>query len=108
MYPSTAMRDVRCAAEHMLAAVAVNRSSRRVIQRIISLAFTLQSLGRYDERKPMAATAISSVQLLLPNTILENAWITFDCRTITDFGQGPPPNTANSVDGLGHFLSPGF
>ena len=56
----------------------------------------------------MAATAISRVQLILPNTILENAWITFENGTITDFGQGASPNTANSVDGLGHFLAPGF
>jgi N-acetylglucosamine-6-phosphate deacetylase len=56
----------------------------------------------------MAATAISPVQLILPNTILEEAWIRFENGTITDFGQGSPPNTANSVDGLGHFLAPGF
>jgi N-acetylglucosamine-6-phosphate deacetylase len=56
----------------------------------------------------MAATAISRVQLILTNTILENAWISFDNGTITDFGQGPPPNTANLIDGLGHFLAPGF
>jgi N-acetylglucosamine-6-phosphate deacetylase len=56
----------------------------------------------------MAAAAISRVQLILPNTILENAWVSFDNRTITDFGQGPPPDTAHVVDGLGHFLAPGF
>jgi N-acetylglucosamine-6-phosphate deacetylase len=56
----------------------------------------------------MAATAISRVQLILTNTILENAWISFDNGTIIDFGQGPPPNTANLIDGLGHFLAPGF
>jgi N-acetylglucosamine-6-phosphate deacetylase len=58
--------------------------------------------------KPMAATVISPVQLVLPDTILENASVSFENGTITDFGQGSPPTTANSVDGLGHFLAPGF
>src|SRR5947209_3029620 len=56
----------------------------------------------------MARTVISSLQLIFPDTILENAWISFDSGTITDFGQGLPPNADNSVDGLGVFLSPGF
>jgi N-acetylglucosamine-6-phosphate deacetylase len=56
----------------------------------------------------MAATAISPVQLMLTNTILENAWISFENGTITDFGQGAPPSTVKLSDGLGHFLAPGF
>ncbi len=56
----------------------------------------------------MAPTVISSLQLLFPDTILENAWISFENGTITGFGQGPPPNADNPVDGLGLFLSPGF
>ncbi|MFL6351127.1 MAG: N-acetylglucosamine-6-phosphate deacetylase [Bryobacteraceae bacterium] len=56
----------------------------------------------------MPQTVIFAVRLILPDTILDNAWITFDNGTITDFGQGPPPQTGNSVYGLGVFLAPGF
>jgi N-acetylglucosamine-6-phosphate deacetylase len=55
----------------------------------------------------MAGTVIFPLRLILPERTLENAWIRFD-RTITDFGQGPPPNSGSSVEGLGLFLAPGF
>jgi N-acetylglucosamine-6-phosphate deacetylase len=57
----------------------------------------------------MASTVISPVRLILPDTILDNAWITFEKGTITDFGSGlPPPGAGNSIDGLELFLAPGF
>ncbi|MGI9069832.1 MAG: N-acetylglucosamine-6-phosphate deacetylase [Bryobacteraceae bacterium] len=56
----------------------------------------------------MSVTVISPVRLILPDTILDNAWITFDNGIVTDFGSGPPPSASNSVDGLGRFLAPGF
>jgi N-acetylglucosamine-6-phosphate deacetylase len=56
----------------------------------------------------MPETIISPVQLILPETIVENAWISFEHGTITDFGQIPPPNAPNSVEGLGLFLASGF
>jgi N-acetylglucosamine-6-phosphate deacetylase len=54
------------------------------------------------------ATVISPLRLILPDTILHNAWINFDNGTIADFGSGSPPSAGNSVDGLGLFLAPGF
>src|SRR5437588_8302412 len=56
----------------------------------------------------MPETVISPVQLMLPETILETAWISFEHGTITDFGQDPRPNSHNSIDGLGLYLAPGF
>jgi N-acetylglucosamine-6-phosphate deacetylase len=56
----------------------------------------------------MPVTVISPLRLILPNTILDNAWISFNNGTITDFGQDSPPSAANSVDGSGLFLAPGF
>jgi N-acetylglucosamine-6-phosphate deacetylase len=56
----------------------------------------------------MPGTVIFSLRLIFPNTVLEDAWISFEGGTITDFGQGRPPNSDNSVDGLGLFLAPGF
>src|SRR5260370_41656555 len=56
----------------------------------------------------MARTLISSLELILPGTILENAWISFENGTITDFGQGRPSDSDDPVDGLELFLAPGF
>ncbi len=56
----------------------------------------------------MARTVISSVRLILPETVLEKAWIRFESGTISDFGQGLPPESENVLDGMGLFLAPGF
>jgi N-acetylglucosamine-6-phosphate deacetylase len=56
----------------------------------------------------MPGTVISPLRLILPETILENAWINFDHGTITDFGSGSPPSANHSDDGFGLFLAPGF
>ncbi len=56
----------------------------------------------------MAGTVISSIRLILPETVLENAWISFERGIISDFGQGPPPNSDSLVEGGGLFLAPGF
>jgi len=56
----------------------------------------------------MAATVISPVQLILPETIVERAWSSFENGTITDFATGPAPHSDRPVDGLGLFLAPGF
>ena len=56
----------------------------------------------------MPATVISPLRLILRDNILENAWISFENGTITDFGSGSPPSVGNSVDGHGFFLAPGF
>jgi N-acetylglucosamine-6-phosphate deacetylase len=51
---------------------------------------------------------ISSVRLICPDTVLENAWIGFDRGTIAGMGQGSPPPAVSSTDGLGLYLAPGF
>jgi N-acetylglucosamine-6-phosphate deacetylase len=56
----------------------------------------------------MLSTVMSPLRLILPDTILDNAWISFENGTITDFGSGLPPGAGNSMDGLGLFLAPGF
>ncbi len=51
---------------------------------------------------------IHSVRLILRETVLENAWITFEDGMIAGFGQGTPPGGGKYVDGEGLFLAPGF
>jgi len=51
---------------------------------------------------------IHSAKLVLFDRILENAWIRFDSGTIQDFGQGKPPDSAESFDGGNRYLAPGF
>lgn len=51
---------------------------------------------------------IHSVRLILRETVLDNAWITFENGSIVGFGQGAPPQGAEYIDGEGLFLSPGF
>jgi N-acetylglucosamine-6-phosphate deacetylase len=53
-------------------------------------------------------TCIRSVRLVLLDTILENAWITFEEGKITGFGQGEAPEAASSIDGKGDYLAPGL
>lgn len=56
----------------------------------------------------MSATVISSVTLVLPETILEDAWIGFENGLITGIGQGPPSAPGAPIEGLGLFLAPGL
>jgi N-acetylglucosamine-6-phosphate deacetylase len=51
---------------------------------------------------------IHSVQLVLLDRILENAWIRFDAGKIEDFGQGNAPDSVESFDGANRYLAPGF
>ncbi|HJY06673.1 MAG TPA: amidohydrolase family protein, partial [Bryobacteraceae bacterium] len=51
---------------------------------------------------------IHSAKLVLFDRILEDAWIRFDSGTIQDFGQGKPPDSAESFDGGNRYLAPGF
>jgi N-acetylglucosamine-6-phosphate deacetylase len=51
---------------------------------------------------------IHSVQLVLLDRILENAWIRFDAGRIEDFGQGKPPDSVESFGGVNRYLAPGF
>ena len=54
------------------------------------------------------ATVLSSVRLILPERLLENAWIRFDETGILDFGEDAAPGEAEQVDGRGLFLGPGL
>jgi N-acetylglucosamine-6-phosphate deacetylase len=59
----------------------------------------------------MAETVISSVRLILPESILNDAWIRFENGIITGFGDGAAPQSGQSgqsVEGRGLFLAPGF
>jgi N-acetylglucosamine-6-phosphate deacetylase len=51
---------------------------------------------------------IYRVRLVLLDSILENAWITFEAGRIAAFGQGAPPDSVDSTDGGGFYLAPGF
>jgi N-acetylglucosamine-6-phosphate deacetylase len=53
-------------------------------------------------------TCIRSVQLVLLDRVLEDAWISFEDGKVTAFGQGEPAETASCVDGKGNYLGPGF
>lgn len=54
------------------------------------------------------ATVLAPVRLVLPDNLLDNAWIRFDGSGILDFGQGAAPGEAERVDGGGLFLAPGL
>jgi N-acetylglucosamine-6-phosphate deacetylase len=56
----------------------------------------------------MPATLLTSVQLILADEILKNAWIRFDGGTILDFGTGAAPDGSEATNGAGLFLAPGF
>ena len=56
----------------------------------------------------MPETLLRSVRLILPDQILDNAWIRFDDRQIIDFGTGSPDGSVPATDGKGLYLAPGL
>src|SRR5690242_11152885 len=56
----------------------------------------------------MSATFLSPVRLILPDKVLENAWIRFAEGKILDFGTGTPADASGAMDGGNLFLAPGF
>src|SRR5579883_3265 len=56
----------------------------------------------------MPESIVSPVGLILPDRILEHAWLKFDEGQILDFGAGEAPADTTVIDGKGLYLSPGF
>lgn len=51
---------------------------------------------------------IHPVRLVLLDSVLENAWITFEGGRIAAYGQGAPPASAHCTDGKDLYLAPGL